>query len=68
MRVRHSRYYCPGCGQVAGPTEVRHIAVVRGSKVAPHFMSSAISAVLGEPQERSICPGGYIDRRRDEAP
>lgn len=66
----HSRYYCPGCGQVAGTVRERHVAVIVGSHVEPHFLASALTAILGDPgaRVREICPGGLIDRRKDRAP
>lgn len=65
-----SRYYCPECGQVAGYSESYHVAKVTGLHVEPHFLSSALTAILGDPgaHVREICPGGRIDPGRDEAP
>lgn len=64
------RYYCPECGQVAGASGERHVAVIVGSHVEPHFLSSALTAILGEPGAhiREVCPGGLVDRHRDRAP
>lgn len=62
------RYYCPGCGQVAGHSRIKHIARVRGGRVEAHFMVSRMTAVIpGIPNELT-CPGGHIDKERDRAP
>lgn len=64
------RYYCPGCGQVAGYSRDRNVAVIVGRRVEPHFLSSALTSILGEPEAhvREVCPGGLFDPHEDEAP
>jgi len=65
-----SRYYCPECGQVAGYSRDHFVALVVGGTVEPHFLSSALTSILGDPgaRVREICPGGRIDVYKDRAP
>ena len=65
------RYYCPACGQVAGTHATRHIARVKGKRVEPHALTSALTSALSRDSvahSKERCPGGVIDKTNDRAP
>lgn len=64
------RYYCPGCGQVAGRSQTTHIATVREGRVHPHFMISRLFAIAPGMEDafNAMCSGGIVDKERDRAP